>query len=74
MILRQAYFGPKLVDLVMRIYYNIYDSLLVWDSGMRVSFVNINLENYARQDRLARVTGATVAEAMDGGHATGSRA
>ena len=42
--------------------------------GVGVGFVNINLENHARQDQLARVAGATVAEAMGGGHATGPRA
>ena len=35
---------------------------------------NINLEQYARQDQIARVSRATVAEAMAGGseHATGT--
>jgi len=35
---------------------------------------NINLEQHARQDQIARVSRATVAEVVGGGHATGLQA
>jgi hypothetical protein len=58
MILRQAYLGPKLSDLVMCIHCNICRHI----GGGGSWLVNINLEQHARQDQIARVARATVAQ------------
>jgi hypothetical protein len=43
-------------------------------AGVGVGLRNINLEQYARQDQIARVSRATVAEATTGGSGHGQRA